>query len=109
VWYADLVQALARAADADANIVVRRRCRVVDMEQQPDSVLIRLEDSSSIQVSIAINAEGAPANGHTASGEALLADLDVDVLPPAPPWSVSHAKVHSHCSRCRRRPEAASQ
>ena len=82
VWYADLVQALARAADADANIVVRRPCRVVDMEQQPDSVLIRLEDSSSIQVSIAINAEGAPANGHTASGEALLADLDVDGLAP---------------------------
>jgi 2-octaprenyl-6-methoxyphenol hydroxylase len=80
VWYADLVQALARAAEADANIVMRRPCRVVEMEQQTDSVRIRLHDSSRIQVSIAINAEGTPADGHAASSDALLADLDVDGL-----------------------------
>jgi 2-octaprenyl-6-methoxyphenol hydroxylase len=80
VWYADLVQALARAADADANIAVRRPCRVADIEQRADSVLIGLEDSSRIQASIAINAEGAATNGQAASSTALLADLDVDGL-----------------------------
>ena len=82
VWYSDLVQALAHAAEADANIVMRRPCRVVEMEQQADSVLIHLDDSSRIQASIAINAEGAPANGRGAASDALLADLDVDGLAP---------------------------
>ncbi len=82
IWYADLVQALADAADADTHIVVRRPCRVVEMEQRADSVLIRLDDSSSIEVSIAINAEGTAPNGRTASTDALLADLDVDGLAP---------------------------
>lgn len=82
VWYSDLVQALARAAECDANIVMRRPCRVVEMEQKADSVLIHLDDSSRIQASIAINAEGAPANGRGAASDALLADLDVDGLAP---------------------------
>ncbi len=82
VWYADLVQALARAAEADGNIVMRRPCRVVEMEQQADSVRIRLDDSSHLQASIAINAEGAPADGRSASSVALLADVEVDGLDP---------------------------
>ena len=82
VWYADLVSALARAADADPNIVVRRPCRVVDVEQRTDGVRIRLDDSPGIDVSIAINAEGAAATGRTATSDALLADLDVDGLAP---------------------------
>jgi 2-octaprenyl-6-methoxyphenol hydroxylase len=82
VWYADLVQALARAAEADANIVMRRPCRVVEMEQRADSVQIRLDDSSRIQASVAINAEGTAADSRAASSDALLADLDVDGLGP---------------------------
>jgi 2-octaprenyl-6-methoxyphenol hydroxylase len=82
VWYADLVQALARAAEADANIVMRRPCRVVEMEQRADSVRIRLDDSSRIQASVAINAEGTAADSRAASSDALLADLDVDGLGP---------------------------
>jgi 2-octaprenyl-6-methoxyphenol hydroxylase len=82
VWYGDLVSALARAADADPAIVVRRPCRVTDVEQRSDSVRIGLDDSLSIDVPIAINAEGAAPDGRTASSDALLADVDVDGLAP---------------------------
>jgi 2-octaprenyl-6-methoxyphenol hydroxylase len=88
VWYADLVQALARAAEADPNIGVRRPCRVVGLQQQADRVVIGLDDARSIEAAIAINAEGAasgPASGpdqRPASSSALLADLEVDGLAP---------------------------
>jgi 2-octaprenyl-6-methoxyphenol hydroxylase len=82
VWYADLVQALAAAADADPNIVVHRPCRVVGLEQEVDTVLIRLDESRRIEASIAINAEGSLPDGRPAASHALLADLDVDGLAP---------------------------
>ena len=85
VWYADLVHALARAAEADPNIVVHRPFRVIGLEQKIDTVLIRLDDSRHIEASIAINAEGGAANGadgRPAAGDALLAELDVDGLAP---------------------------
>jgi len=80
IWYADLVQALARAADADPNIGIRRPCRVIDVEQSRDAVLIRLDDSRCVEAPIAINAEGSNANGPSCSSAALLAELDVDGL-----------------------------
>jgi 2-octaprenyl-6-methoxyphenol hydroxylase len=82
VWYADLVHALANAADGDPNIVVRRPCRVIDAEQRTDAVSIRLADSPRIEVAVAINAEGTAASGEPASSDALLAELDVLDLAP---------------------------
>jgi 2-octaprenyl-6-methoxyphenol hydroxylase len=83
VWYADLVQALAAAAQADPNIVVRRPHRVVQLEQRADSVLIHLQDCPPIEASIAINAEGSAAgSSQPADSDALLADLEVDGLAP---------------------------
>jgi 2-octaprenyl-6-methoxyphenol hydroxylase len=80
IWYADLVDALARVADADPNITVRRPCRVIDVEQRANAVLIRLDDSRHVEAPIAINAEGSAANGRSCSSDALLAELDVDGL-----------------------------
>jgi 2-octaprenyl-6-methoxyphenol hydroxylase len=78
VWYADLVQALARAAQADPDIVVRRPCRVLGLEQRQQSVLLRLQAAEPIETSIAINAEGSPAGeSDVAPAVALLCDLDV--------------------------------
>lgn len=82
VWYADLVHALARAADADPNIGMHRPCRVVRLEQAPDTVVIGLDPSDRIEASVAINAEGSVATGQPGSSDALLADLDVDGLAP---------------------------
>jgi 2-octaprenyl-6-methoxyphenol hydroxylase len=82
VWYGDLVAALASAADADPNIRVRRPCRVVDVEQRAESVLIGLNESPGIEVAIAINAEGITPNGGPARSDAVLAELDVHDLAP---------------------------
>jgi 2-octaprenyl-6-methoxyphenol hydroxylase len=81
VWYADLVQALARGAQADPVIVVRRPCRVLALEQRHDSVLLRLEAAEAIEAAIAVNAEGSPvAGGAPAPAVALLCDVDVPRL-----------------------------
>jgi len=84
VWYADLVGALASAADADPNIRVRRPCRVIDLEQRAESVVIgltdALRDASRIEAAIAINAEGTAPGGRPATSDALLAELDVQGL-----------------------------
>lgn len=82
VWYADLVRALASAADSDPQIIVRRPCRVIDVEQRADSVSIGLIDSPRIDVAIAINAEGSVPSGRPAPSNALLAELDVLGLAP---------------------------
>ena len=78
VWYADLVLALARAAEADPNITVRRPCRVAALEQHADAVRIQLDESGCIEAPIAVNAEGSMPGGRPATGDALLADLDVE-------------------------------
>jgi 2-octaprenyl-6-methoxyphenol hydroxylase len=80
VWYADLVQALARAAQANPDIVVRRPCRVLALEQRHDCVLLRLEAAESVEAAIAVNAEGSPAGGAPAPAVALLCDVDVPGL-----------------------------
>jgi len=82
VRYADLVQALAGAAEAAPNIVLRRPCRVIELEQRADSVSIGLSDAPAIEVPIAVNAEGAPASERPPVIEALLAELDVHDLAP---------------------------
>ncbi|MBV8209681.1 MAG: FAD-dependent monooxygenase [Burkholderiaceae bacterium] len=80
VWYADLVEALARAAAADSNITVRRPFRVAGVQQKADSVVVELDGAANVEASIAISAEGAPGAEHAATHDALLADVDVHGL-----------------------------
>ncbi len=80
VWYADLVRALARAAQAKADIAIRRPCRVLGLEQRPDSVLIQVDQAEPVAATIAINAEGTPAATADAAAAALLCDLEVQGL-----------------------------
>jgi 2-octaprenyl-6-methoxyphenol hydroxylase len=80
VWYADLVKALALAAQAEPAIVMRRPCRVFGLEQRPDSVLIQVDQAEAVEAAMAINAEGSPADVAGVAGAALLCDLDVQGL-----------------------------
>jgi 2-octaprenyl-6-methoxyphenol hydroxylase len=82
VWYSDLVQALARAVEADPGIVVHRPCRALGVEQGHDAVRIDLQDGTQLQASIAINAEGSLPDAGPARADALLADVEVDGLAP---------------------------
>jgi 2-octaprenyl-6-methoxyphenol hydroxylase len=82
VWYSDLVQALANAAQADPGIIVRRPCRVIGLEQRHDSVLLSLEDGRPIEATIAINAEGTVSGASAATSLAVLANLGVEGLAP---------------------------
>jgi len=80
------------------NIVVHRPFRVIGLEQKIDTVLIRLDDSRHIEAVHSDQREGGAANGadgRPAAGDALLAELDVDGLAPAPPLSVSRARGRS--------------
>jgi 2-octaprenyl-6-methoxyphenol hydroxylase len=84
VWYADLVEALARAAAQEPRIAVRRPLRVVGLEQGPGSVQVLLQTGDAIEAPLAINAEGAapaPATG-TPAAQAILANLEVRGLAP---------------------------
>jgi 2-octaprenyl-6-methoxyphenol hydroxylase len=80
VWYSDLVQTLANAAQADPAIIVRRPCRVVGLEQRHDSVVLNLEDSGRIEATTAINAEGTVSDVRAATSFAVLANLRVEGL-----------------------------
>jgi 2-octaprenyl-6-methoxyphenol hydroxylase len=81
VWYADLVRALARAAEQAANIVVHRPCRVLSVEQGHDAVRVHVHDAAPIEASVAVNAEGSPPEGSEAApAAALLADVQVEGL-----------------------------
>ena len=81
-WYADLVQALARAAAAQPSVRMRRPCRVIGLEQRADSVLVQLDSGGPIVAPVAINAEGAAPPTGRPGPIAILADLDVSGLAP---------------------------
>jgi 2-octaprenyl-6-methoxyphenol hydroxylase len=82
IWYADLLQALARAVEGEPGVRVRRPCRVMDLEQRHQSVVVRLDHDGPIEACLAINAEGTASGGRSASTVAILANLDVRGLPP---------------------------
>jgi 2-octaprenyl-6-methoxyphenol hydroxylase len=82
VWYADLVAALAGAAEADPHIRVHRPCRVINVEQRAESVWIHLNDAPPIEAGVAINAEGTAPLDRPATHDAVLADLEVHDLAP---------------------------
>jgi 2-octaprenyl-6-methoxyphenol hydroxylase len=83
-WYADLIEALSRAAAREPRISLRRPLRVVGLEQRPGSVRVVLQSGEIIDTPLAINAEGAPpapAAG-TPTSQAILATLRVRGLAP---------------------------
>jgi 2-octaprenyl-6-methoxyphenol hydroxylase len=76
--YGDLLDALARAAAAQALIEVRRPCRALRVEQTPQQVRIALADGSALDAPLAVHAEGvAPQAGDAPSQWALIANLRV--------------------------------
>jgi len=78
---------------ADPNIVVHRPS-VIGLSRKSITVLIRLDDCPAHRSVHSDQRQGGAANGadgRPAAGDALLAELDVDGLAPAPPLSV-HAR-----------------
>lgn len=75
VWYADLVNALASAAQSDPGITIRRPCRATGLEQRQDGVRVHLQDAQPLDAAVAINAEGTPAAAAPATRCAMLAEL----------------------------------
>ncbi len=85
VLYGDLLAALAAAAAAQPAIEVLRPRRATEVVQRPASVLIRLDDGSTLEAPFALNAEGFQSGAASAGAArewALLAD--VTVRGPAP-------------------------
>jgi len=81
VWYADLVDALARAADATALITVQRPRKAVEVRQKVHAVEIALDNGAVLTGPLAIDAEGTPPLGRDAAQYALLAELEI-ACPP---------------------------
>jgi len=77
VWYADLVQALAGAAQAHTAIRIQRPRRALRVLQTPEGVRVALDDGQTLQASLAIDAEGVPAATRAPEQLALLADLTI--------------------------------
>jgi len=83
VWYADLVGALARAAAQQPHIVVQRPRRALDIRQGVNDIRVSLDDGSTLQANLAIDAEGSPPQARQPRHCALLADLDFAKTWPA--------------------------
>jgi 2-octaprenyl-6-methoxyphenol hydroxylase len=77
VWYADLVAALARAAQAQPLIAVQRPRRALEVRQRVHTVDVALDDGTVLRGPLAIDAEGTPPQGRDAAQMALLAELDL--------------------------------
>jgi 2-octaprenyl-6-methoxyphenol hydroxylase len=82
VWYADLVTALAAAAQAQNLIHVERPRRAVRIEQQSDHVRILLDGAATLEARLAVDAEGTPARAPQAKNFALLADIELSQVAP---------------------------
>ena len=83
VWYADLVAVLARAVGQHSRIAVQRPRRAIEVRQSIDHVRIALDDGSTLQGSLAIDAEGSPPPLRQARHCALLAELEFAQAWPA--------------------------
>lgn len=81
IWYADLVDALARAAQATALIQVQRPRRALGIRQRQRSVDVELDNGTVLRGPLAIDAEGSPPAGRTATHLALLAEVELDCAP----------------------------
>jgi 2-octaprenyl-6-methoxyphenol hydroxylase len=78
VWYADLVDALARAVQAQPLISVQRPRRAIEVRQKVLAVEVALDNGAILTAPLAIDAEGTPPRDRDAAQYALLAELDVD-------------------------------
>lgn len=88
IWYADLVSALAAEVDrwrrkpvagsgARPAIRLHRPRRALGVDQCVDRVRVRLDDQSTIEARLAVDAEGTPERAPKARHFALLADVDL--------------------------------
>jgi len=82
-WHSDLVQCLARAAQRETRIRIRRPCRVLGLEQSSAEVCVLLEGGQSLPAALAINAEGAPSTAAASAATAVLANLQIEGPPRA--------------------------
>jgi 2-octaprenyl-6-methoxyphenol hydroxylase len=91
VWYADLVGALAAAAQAqEARLApgggpllrVLRPRRALGVEQSPNAVRVTLDDGAALCARVAIDAEGTPARAPQARHVALLAEIELAGVAP---------------------------
>jgi 2-octaprenyl-6-methoxyphenol hydroxylase len=81
IWYADLVDALARAARAQPLIQVQRPRRALAVRQRVHTVDVELDNATVLRGPLAIDAEGTPPQGRDAPQTALLAELDLACAP----------------------------
>jgi len=81
VWYADLVDALARAAQAQPLITMQRPRRALELRQKPLLVEIALDNGATLTGPLAIDAEGTPPLNRDATQYALLAELEISCAP----------------------------
>ena len=81
VWYADLVEALARAAQAQPLITVQRPRRALELRQKALTVEIALDNGAVLTGPLAIDAEGTPSLTRDAGQYALLAELEISCPP----------------------------
>jgi len=77
VWYADLVEALSRAAQGQARLRIQRPARALRTHQKMDRVQVVLDSGSVLEAALAIDAEGSPPRLREPEQFALLADLDM--------------------------------
>jgi 2-octaprenyl-6-methoxyphenol hydroxylase len=86
IWYADLVTALAAAAQSPAPshglIRIQRPRRALRIDQLDDRVRIALDDQSVLEARLAVDAEGTPARAPQAKNFALLADIELPAVRP---------------------------
>ncbi len=82
VWYADLVQALALAAQGQERIRIQRPRRAQRILQAPDGVRLELDDGSTLAGCMAVDAEGVPQGLRTPEQFALLAEVDIAIARP---------------------------
>jgi 2-octaprenyl-6-methoxyphenol hydroxylase len=81
VWYADLVDALARALAVAPRVSVQRPRRAVVVRQKVHGIEVDLDNGEVLKGSVAIDAEGTPPQTRDARQYALLAEMDLPVAP----------------------------
>jgi 2-octaprenyl-6-methoxyphenol hydroxylase len=79
VRYGDLLAPLADACATSGQVTVTRPCRVVHVSQRPAHVAARLDDGSTREAALLVNAEGTPLSApQEVEQVALVSDVVVD-------------------------------
>ncbi|MGE5160749.1 MAG: FAD-dependent monooxygenase, partial [Betaproteobacteria bacterium] len=82
IRYGDLVAALDAACAGAPLVEVRRQCTATAVSQGPTAVDVHVSDGTKLAAAIAVNAEGAPAGGRTATARQSALTGDVEVQGP---------------------------